>query len=132
LLHRFWSKTFSSPGTTARRWFWDTLVDADLASNTLGWQWVAGCGADAAPYFRIFNPTAQATRFDPQGTYVREWVPELARLPSEWIHRPWVAPARVLAAAGARLGTGYPQRLVDHETARTEALGASATLKEYR
>ena len=80
------------PWTDGARWFWDTLVDADLASNTLGWQWVAGCGADAAPYFRIFNPTTQATRFDPQGTYVRVWVPELARLPSEWIHQPWAAP----------------------------------------
>ena|ERR1700730_16839870 len=79
---------------------------------TLVWFLVAGCGADAAPYFRIFNPTAQATRFDPQGTYVREWVPELALLPSEWIHPPWEAPSGVLAAAGVRLGTSYPQRLV--------------------
>jgi deoxyribodipyrimidine photo-lyase len=97
---------------------------------TLVWFLVAGCGADAAPYFRIFNPTAQATRFDPQGTYVREWVPELALLPSEWIHQPWEAPSGVLAAAGVRLGTSYPQRLVDHETARTEALEALATLKK--
>ncbi len=111
------------------RWFWDTLVDADLASNTLGWQWVAGCGADAAPYFRIFNPTTQATRFDPLGTYVREWVPELARLPSPWIHEPWAAPAPVLAAAGVQLGESYPHRLVDHETARAAALAALATLR---
>jgi deoxyribodipyrimidine photo-lyase len=111
------------------RWFWDTLVDADLASNTLGWQWVAGCGADAAPYFRIFNPTTQATRFDPQGTYVREWVPELARLPSQWIHQPWAAPGPVLAAADVRLGESYPHRLLDHETARAEALAALATLR---
>ena len=112
------------------RWFWDTLVDADLASNTLGWQWVAGCGADAAPYFRIFNPTTQATRFDPQGTYIRGWVPEPARLPSEWIHQPWAAPTQVLAAAGVRLGASYPQRLVDHGAARAEAPAALATLKK--
>jgi deoxyribodipyrimidine photo-lyase len=126
----FLVKDLLQPWTDGAGWFWDTLVDADLASNTLGWQWVAGCGADAAPYFRIFNPTAQATRFDPQGTYVREWVPELALLPSEWIHQPWEAPSGVLAAAGVRLGTSYPQRLVDHETARTEALEALATLKK--
>jgi deoxyribodipyrimidine photo-lyase len=106
------------------------LVDADLASNTLGWQWVAGCGADAAPYFRIFNPTTQATRFDPEGTYVREWVPELARLPSEWVHQPWAATPEVLAAAGVRLGSSYPQRVVEHEAARVAALAALATLKQ--
>ncbi len=125
----FLVKDLLQPWDEGARWFWDTLVDADLASNTLGWQWVAGCGADAAPYFRIFNPTTQATRFDPQGTYVREWVPELARLPREWIHEPWAAPEAVLAAAGVRLGTTYPQRLVDHEIARAEALAALATLK---
>jgi deoxyribodipyrimidine photo-lyase len=126
----FLVKDLLQPWTEGARWFWDTLVDADLASNTLGWQWVAGCGADAAPYFRIFNPTLQATRFDPQGTYVREWVPELARLPCEWIHRPWAAPPLVLSAAGVRLGTNYPHRLVDHEAARAEALAALATLRE--
>jgi deoxyribodipyrimidine photo-lyase len=112
------------------RWFWDTLVDADLASNTLGWQWVAGCGTDAAPYFRIFNPVTQATRFDPEGTYVREWVPELAQLPGKWIHEPWAAPAELLKAAGVQLGKNYPQRLVDHDRARMEALAALATLKK--
>jgi deoxyribodipyrimidine photo-lyase len=112
------------------RWFWDTLVDADLASNTLGWQWVAGCGTDAAPYFRIFNPVTQATRFDPDGTYVREWVPELARLPREWIHEPWAAPTGVLNEAGVHLGMNYPQRLVDHDQARLDALAALATLKK--
>jgi deoxyribodipyrimidine photo-lyase len=125
----FLVKDLLQPWTDGARWFWDTLVDADLASNTLGWQWVAGCGADAAPYFRIFNPTTQATRFDPYGTYVREWVPELARLPNEWLHQPWGAPAPILAAAGVRLGTNYPQRLVDHELARTGALAALAALK---
>jgi deoxyribodipyrimidine photo-lyase len=125
----FLVKDLLQPWTEGARWFWDTLVDADLASNTLGWQWVAGCGADAAPYFRIFNPTTQATRFDPQGTYVREWVPELARLPDEWIHQPWAAPAQLLSAAGVRLGAGYPQPVVDHAAARAEALAALAMLK---
>jgi deoxyribodipyrimidine photo-lyase len=125
----FLVKDLLLPWNDGARWFWDTLVDADLASNTLGWQWVAGCGADAAPYFRIFNPVTQATRFDPQGTYVREWVPELARLGEEWIHRPWMAPPQVLTAAGVQLGVSYPQRLVDHDLARKEALAALATLK---
>lgn len=108
------------------RWFWDTLVDADLASNTLGWQWTAGCGADAAPYFRVFAPVLQGVKFDPEGAYVRRWVPELARLPAEHIHAPWEAPAGVLAAAGVRLGNGgnYPAPIVDHATARNEALAA--------
>ena len=128
----FLVKDLLQPWTHGARWFWDTLVDADLASNTLGWQWVAGCGADAAPYFRIFNPTTQAIRFDPQGAYVRQWVPELARLPGEWIQQPWAAPAQVLATAGVRLGTNYPQRLVEHEVARAQALAALATLKHAR
>jgi deoxyribodipyrimidine photo-lyase len=125
----FLVKDLLQPWTDGARWFWDTLVDADLASNTLGWQWVAGCGADAAPYFRVFNPILQATRFDPQGTYVREWVPELARLPSPWIHAPWTASDAELAAAGVQLGTSYPHRLVEHETARTAALAAFAKLR---
>jgi deoxyribodipyrimidine photo-lyase len=125
----FLVKDLLLPWNEGARWFWDTLVDADLASNTLGWQWVAGCGADAAPYFRIFNPITQATRFDPQGAYVREWVPELARLGEEWIHRPWMAPLQVLDAAGVQLGQNYPERLVDHDRARAEALAAFATLK---
>jgi deoxyribodipyrimidine photo-lyase len=113
-------------------WFWDTLVDADLASNTLGWQWTAGCGADAAPYFRIFNPVTQATRFDPEGTYVREWVPELARLPGAWIQQPWAAPADVLREAGVHLGTSYPRPLIDHKLARERALAGLATLDKER
>jgi deoxyribodipyrimidine photo-lyase len=125
----FLVKDLLQPWTAGARWFWDTLVDADLANNTLGWQWVSGCGADAAPYFRIFNPTLQATRFDPQGTYVREWVPELARLPGEWIHQPWEAPEATLAEAGVHLGTSYPHRLVDHGAARAKALAALATIK---
>lgn len=110
-------------------WFWDTLVDADLASNTLGWQWVAGCGADAAPFFRIFNPVSQARRFDPDGAYIRRWVPELARLPNEWIHQPWEAPVGTLQAADIRLGEHYPQRLVDHDEARRAALAALTAIK---
>ena len=77
------------PWQAGARWFWDTLVDADLANNTLGWQWTAGCGADAAPFFRIFNPTSQAKKFDSQGNYIRQWLPELAELPDEVIHQPW-------------------------------------------
>jgi deoxyribodipyrimidine photo-lyase len=106
------------------RWFWDTLVDADLANNTLGWQWAAGCGADAAPYFRIFNPVRQGERFDPRGDYVRRWVPELAALPAEHLHAPWEAPAQVLAGAGVTLGTHYPRPVVDHKEARRRALAA--------
>jgi deoxyribodipyrimidine photo-lyase len=126
----FLVKDLLLPWTEGARWFWDTLVDADLSNNSLGWQWVAGCGADAAPYFRIFNPVLQATRFDPEGTYVREWVPELARLPREWIHQPWVAPTDVSGQAGVRLGIDYPHRLVDHNQARLAALTALAALKQ--
>ncbi|MEP7353560.1 MAG: deoxyribodipyrimidine photo-lyase [Acidobacteriota bacterium] len=110
------------PWQEGAAWFWDTLVDADLANNTMGWQWVAGCGADAAPYFRIFNPTLQAERFDPDGAYVRRWVPELANLPNEWIHQPWNAPALVLQGAGVELGMTYPLPVVNHEFARDRAL----------
>ncbi len=104
------------------RWFWDTLVDADLANNTLGWQWVAGCGADAAPYFRIFNPFTQGEKFDGEGLYVRRWCPELAQLPNKWIHRPWEAPPEILSAAGVDLGKTYPKPLVNHADARKKAL----------
>lgn len=106
------------------RWFWDTLVDADLANNTLGWQWAGGCGADAAPYFRVFNPVLQGEKFDPRGTYVRRFVPELARLDVRWLHQPWRAPSPVLASAGIRLGQTYPMPLVDHAQARQRALAA--------
>jgi deoxyribodipyrimidine photo-lyase len=125
----FLVKDLLLPWNAGAAWFWDTLVDADLASNTLGWQWVAGCGADAAPYFRIFNPVTQATRFDPEGTYVRRWVPELARLPARWIHQPWDAPPETLNAAGVQLGTDYPHRLIDHSLARERALKALASLR---
>ena len=105
-------------------WFWDTLVDADLASNVQNWQWVAGSGADAAPYFRIFNPVSQGEKFDRDGAYVRRWVPELKALSAKWIHAPWTAPREVLAAAGVRLGHDYPRPIVDHAEARVRALAA--------
>ena len=107
-------------------WFWDTLVDADLANNAASWQWVAGCGADAAPYFRIFNPVLQGEKFDAEGGYVRRFVPALARLEAKWIHRPWEAPRAALEAAGVRLGETYPLPIVDHAHARARALAAYA------
>jgi deoxyribodipyrimidine photo-lyase len=110
-------------------WFWDTLVDADLASNSASWQWVAGSGADAAPYFRIFNPTTQGEKFDPKGAYIRKWVPELAKLPTKWIHAPHTAPAEVLAAANVSLDESYPRPIVDHKHARDRALSAFKNLK---
>lgn len=103
-------------------WFWDTLVDADLANNTMGWQWIAGCGADAAPYFRIFNPMSQGEKFDPEGKYVSEWVPELSRVPVKYIHRPWEAPEMVLRGAGVRLGQEYAGPIISHEEGRKRAL----------
>ncbi len=111
------------------RWFWDTLVDADLANNTLGWQWAGGCGADAAPYFRIFNPELQGEKFDPDGTYVKRWCPELKDMPAKWIHKPWKAPEAVLSSAGVQLGKTYPLPLVDHSFARTRALAALESTK---
>ena len=105
-------------------WFWDTLVDADLANNTQNWQWIAGSGADASPYFRIFNPVSQGQRFDARGVYVRRWVPELADLPDKWIHAPWTAPDEVLREARVKLGTDYPKPVVDHAMARDRALAA--------
>jgi deoxyribodipyrimidine photo-lyase len=117
------------PWQEGAAWFWDTLVDADLADNTLGWQWTSGCGADAAPWFRIFNPVLQGEKFDPEGAYVRRWVPELGRLPEKWIHRPWQAPRAVLAAAGVVLGKTYPAPLVDHATARRGALAAFSSTR---
>ncbi len=105
-------------------WFWDTLVDADLANNTMGWQWTAGCGADAAPYFRIFNPVLQGEKFDPEGSYVRRWVPELAKLRTDWIHCPWESPQDELTSAGIALGKTYPRPIVDHQAARQQALAA--------
>ena len=110
-------------------WFWDTLVDADIANNAAGWQWVAGSGADASPYFRIFNPMAQGEKFDPKGAYVRKWVPEIARLPDSLIHRPFDAPREILQASGIILGQTYPRPIIDHAMGRQRALDALATLK---
>jgi deoxyribodipyrimidine photo-lyase len=103
-------------------WFWDVLVDADLANNTMGWQWVAGCGADASPYYRIFNPVTQSQKFDAKGDYIRTYVPEIAALPDKYIHAPWTAPDTVLKAAGITLGKHYPKPIVDHAFARERAL----------
>lgn len=111
------------------KWFWDTLVDADLASNTLGWQWAGGCGADAAPYFRIFNPVLQGEKFDPEGDYVKRWVPELSKMPAKWIHQPWACPAEILSCANVKLGQNYPMPIIDHSLARKRALEALAQTK---
>jgi deoxyribodipyrimidine photo-lyase len=125
----FLVKDLLLPWQDGEAWFWDTLVDADLASNAASWQWVAGCGADAAPFFRIFNPVLQGERFDPDGDYVRRFVPELAKLPAEIIHKPWEAAADVLCRADVVLGTTYPKPIVDHEKARARALAAFAEMK---
>lgn len=110
-------------------WFWDCLFDADLANNSASWQWIAGCGADAAPYFRIFNPITQGEKFDPEGDYTRHYVPELAKLPTKYLFAPWEAPDNVLHLAGVVLGETYPKPLVDHKDARERALHAFETIK---
>jgi deoxyribodipyrimidine photo-lyase len=117
-------KHLLQPWQEGSKWFWDTLIDADLASNSLGWQWVAGCGADASPYFRVFNPVLQGEKFDPTGEYIRRWVPEIAGLPNKWIHRPWEAPPLLLRDAGLDLGKSYPEPIIAHETGRERALAA--------
>lgn len=112
-----------------RDWFWECLVDADLGNNSASWQWVAGCGADAAPYFRVFNPVLQGEKFDRQGVYTRKFVPELAHLPDTFLFKPWTAPETVLKKAGIVLGTTYPRPLVDLASSRLEALEAYKYLK---
>jgi deoxyribodipyrimidine photo-lyase len=106
------------------RWFWDTLVDADLANNTLGWQWVAGCGADAAPYFRVFNPVTQAKKFDPQGIYLRRWLPELADAPLDLLHEPWKDPSMPARS-------GYPAPMIDVAVSRQDALTAYQSMRGH-
>ena len=110
------------------KWFWDCLVDADLASNSASWQWVAGSGADAAPYFRIFNPVLQGEKFDPDGEYTRKFVPELKNLPAKFLYKPWEAPAEILAKSGVKLGENYPQPIVKIEESRELALKAFKAL----
>ena len=110
-------------------WFWDTLVDACPANNPASWQWVAGTGVDAAPYFRVFNPVLQGEKFDSDGAYVRANVPELAHLPAALIHKPWTADRASLERAGVRLGTTYPKPMVDHAAARERALMAFERIK---
>lgn len=125
----FLVKDLLIPWQQGAAWFWDTLLDADLASNSASWQWVAGSGADASPYFRIFNPITQGEKFDPDGTYVRQWVPELAQLPASVIHKPWQASAFDLLAAGVQLGETYPHPIVQHDAARARALAAYKAIR---
>ena len=118
------------PWQLGERWFWDTLVDADIASNSASWQWVSGCGADAAPYFRVFNPITQGTKFDPEGRYTRRYVPELAGLDNRDLYAPWDADPLILESQGVRLGRTYPRPLVVHAEARARALDAFQQLKK--
>ena len=128
----FLTKNLQQHWLHGARWFWDTLVDADLANNTLGWQWTAGCGADAAPYYRIFNPVLQSERFDPERRYLRRWLPELRRLPDRWIHRPWQAPPSVLNEANVNLGKNYPRPIVDLQLSRDAAMRAYREMRPAR
>ena len=125
----FLVKHLGIPWQEGAKWFLKTLLDADLANNTQGWQWVAGCGADAAPFFRIFNPITQGEKFDPKGYYVSHWCPELKNLPSQWIYRPWEAPQDVLLEAKVSLGDNYPYPIVDHKIARNKALWDYESIK---
>lgn len=128
----FLTKDLLIPWQTGAKWFWDTLVDADLGNNSNGWQWTAGCGVDAQPYFRIFNPILQGEKFDPHGLYVAQWVPELSGLPPAYIHKPWKAPASELARAKLNLGNTYPWPIVDHGQQRQKALHAYQQVKSVR
>ncbi|MDA7632516.1 DNA photolyase family protein [bacterium] len=125
----FLVKHLRIPWQEGAGWFWDTLVDADLANNSLGWQWTTGCGADASPYFRIFNPMTQGEKFDPQGEYVRRWIPELKSLPDKYLNRPWEASSTILIQAKVRLGVDYPNPVVDHGVARQRALDGYAEMR---
>ena len=112
------------------RWFWDCLVDADLASNSASWQWIAGCGADAAPYFRIFNPITQGEKFDPDGEYIRKYIPEISNLPNKYLFSPWEAPQDELDSAGVVIGKNYPKPVIDLKLSRDNALEAFKSLKK--
>ena len=112
------------------RWFWDCLVDADLASNSASWQWIAGCGADAAPYFRIFNPVTQGEKFDSDGEYIRKYIPEIKALPNKYLYSPWEAPKEELDKAGIVLGQDYPDPIIDLKVSRKNALDAFKSLKK--
>lgn len=118
----FLTKDLLIPWQVGEEWFWDTLVDADLANNSASWQWVSGSGADAQPFFRIFNPVLQGEKFDPDGVYIRKWVPELSKLPQRYIHKPWEAPVPILTEAGIILGKNYPAPIVDRKKTREDAL----------
>ena len=111
-------------------WFWDTLIDADAANNTASWQWVAGCGADAAPYFRIFNPITQGEKFDPKGDYIRKYVPEIAKLPNKYLNKPWELSEKELEACEVKLGKTYPKPIVEHSNARERALKSYEKIKK--
>ena len=126
----FLTKNLLIPWQEGAHWFWDTLVDADLASNTLGWQWTAGCGADAAPYFRIFNPVTQAQKFDSGGRYIRKWIPEIAALPDKFLAQPWAAPEALLSEHGIVLGRDYPTPVADLKATRERALERYKTIKK--
>jgi deoxyribodipyrimidine photo-lyase len=126
----FLTKNLLQDWRVGERWFWENLVDADLANNSASWQWIAGCGADAAPYFRIFNPVMQGAKFDPNGDYVRRFVPELANMPNKYVHQPWEAPSEVLADANVQLGENYPSPIVDRAESREKALAAYKSLTQ--
>ena len=118
------------PWQRGAEWFMDTLVDADLANNAAGWQWVAGSGSDAAPYFRVFNPISQGQKFDPDGEYVRRWIPELRELPKQYLHEPWTADAATLDKSGVTLDADYPTPIVEHKLGRERALAAYRAMRD--
>ncbi len=127
----FLVKNLGIPWQEGALWFHDTLLDASLANNTASWQWVAGCGADAAPFFRIFSPKTQGEKFDPEGVYVKKWCPELAKLPKKWIHAPSEAPEAILQAAGITLGKNYPKPIVNYKESREKALQNYDWMKKF-